>query len=237
MSSTTRPRRAVARRLPGPSRVRLGLHRADRRGGVATESPPSRTRRAERRGDAGGHGRAADHDVRRHHRAGDRDERAHGRGAANLVGLPAGAEQKTAISQIGLAAFGEGVAFYLLQASPPRSWSLAANTAFNGFPVLSSLLGRDDYLPHQFANRGDRLVFWNGIVLLALVAGLLIVAFNATSPPDPALHPRRVRLVHAQPGRNGPPLDRALHSADRRVRDLRRKQSHAVGAVATALSS
>ena len=56
---------------------------------------------------------------------------------------------------------------------------LAANTAFNGFPVLSSLLGRDHYLPHQLSHRGDRLVFSNGIVLLALVASLLIVAFNA----------------------------------------------------------
>ena len=56
---------------------------------------------------------------------------------------------------------------------------LAANTAFNGFPVLSSLLGRDNYLPHQLANRGDRLVFSNGIVLLALVAAALIVAFDA----------------------------------------------------------
>ncbi len=45
--------------------------------------------------------------------------------------------------------------------------------------MLSSLLGRDNYLPHQLANRGDRLVFSNGIVMLALVARLLIVAFNA----------------------------------------------------------
>ena len=56
---------------------------------------------------------------------------------------------------------------------------LAANTAFNGFPVLPSLLGRDGYLPRQLAHRGDRLVFSNGIVLLALVAALLIVAFDA----------------------------------------------------------
>ena len=56
---------------------------------------------------------------------------------------------------------------------------LAANTAFNGFPVLSSLLGRHNYLPHQLANRGDRLVFSNGIALLAGVASLLIVAFDA----------------------------------------------------------
>jgi amino acid transporter len=98
---------------------------------------------------------------------------------ANLIGLPAGAEQRTAISQIGIAAFGETLPFYLLQGFTAAILILAANTAFNGFPVLSSLLGRDNYLPHQLANRGDRLVFSNGIVLLALVAGLLIVAFNA----------------------------------------------------------
>ena len=98
---------------------------------------------------------------------------------ANLIGLPAGAEQRTAISQIGIATFGETLPFYLLQGFTAAILILAANTAFNGFPVLSSLLGRDNYLPHQLANRGDRLVFSNGIVLLALVAGLLIVAFNA----------------------------------------------------------
>jgi hypothetical protein len=98
---------------------------------------------------------------------------------ANLIGLAPGAEQKTALSQIGLASFGESVPFFLLQGFTAAILILAANTAFNGFPVLSSLLGRDQYLPHQLANRGDRLVFSNGIVLLALVAGLLIVAFNA----------------------------------------------------------
>ncbi len=98
---------------------------------------------------------------------------------ANLIGLPAGAEQKTAIAQIGLAAFGDSIPFYLLQGFTAAILILAANTAFNGFPVLSSLLGRDNYLPHQLANRGDRLVFSNGIVLLALVAGLLIIAFDA----------------------------------------------------------
>jgi amino acid transporter len=99
--------------------------------------------------------------------------------AANLIGLPAGEEQRTAISQVGLATFGDSVPFYLLQAFTAAILILAANTAFNGFPVLSSLLGRDNYLPHQLANRGDRLVFSNGIVLLAMVAALLIVAFNA----------------------------------------------------------
>ena len=91
----------------------------------------------------------------------------------------AGAEQKTALSQIGLATFGQSAPFYLLQAFTAAILVLAANTAFNGFPVLASLLGRDKYLPHQLANRGDRLVFSNGIFLLAAVAAVLIVAFDA----------------------------------------------------------
>src|SRR4029450_10245504 len=95
-----------------------------------------------------------------------------------LIGFH-GETQRTALSQIGLATFGDGAAFFHLQGFTAAILVLAANTAFNGFPVLSSLLGRHGYLPHQLANRGDRLVFSNGIVLLALVAGLLIVAFNA----------------------------------------------------------
>ena len=58
---------------------------------------------------------------------------------------------------------------------------LAANTAFNGFPVLASLLGEDGYLPRQFARRGDRLVFSNGIVILALLAIGLLWAFDANT--------------------------------------------------------
>jgi amino acid transporter len=98
---------------------------------------------------------------------------------AGLVGAPAGYEQKTALSQIGLAAFGQTVPFYLLQGFTAAILVLAANTAFNGFPVLASLLGRDNYLPHQLSQRGDRLVFSNGIVLLGAIASALIVAFDA----------------------------------------------------------
>ena len=98
---------------------------------------------------------------------------------SRLVGFPAGQEQRTALSQIGLAVFGSGPAFYLLQACTAAILVLAANTAYNGFPVLASLLARDGHLPRQLARRGDRLVFSNGIVLLAAVAGLLIVAFDA----------------------------------------------------------
>jgi len=103
-----------------------------------------------------------------------------GESAADLVGAPAGYEQKTALSQIGLAAFGAGVPFYLLQAFTAAILVLAANTAFNGFPVLASLLGRHGYLPHQLSHRGDRLVFSNGIVALAALAGILVVAFDAS---------------------------------------------------------
>jgi amino acid transporter len=102
-----------------------------------------------------------------------------GESAADLVGAPAGYAQKTALSQIGLAAFGSTVPFYLLQGFTAAILVLAANTAFNGFPVLASLLGRHNYLPHQLSQRGDRLVFSNGIVLLGAIAAVLIVAFDA----------------------------------------------------------
>jgi hypothetical protein len=58
---------------------------------------------------------------------------------------------------------------------------LAANTAYNGFPILASILGRDGYLPRQFSRRGDRLVFSNGIVILGFFAGLLIWMFDAST--------------------------------------------------------
>ena len=98
---------------------------------------------------------------------------------SNLIGAPAGHVQKTALSQIGLAVFGHGPLFLLLQAFTAAILVLAANTAYNGFPVLASLLSRDGYLPRQLAKRGDRLVFSNGITVLALLSVLLVVAFNA----------------------------------------------------------
>jgi amino acid transporter len=98
---------------------------------------------------------------------------------ALLTGLPDGQAQKTALSQIGLAVFGSGPAFYALQAFTAAILVLAANTAYNGFPVLASLLARDGHLPRQLGRRGDRLVFSNGVVLLAAVAAVLIVVFDA----------------------------------------------------------
>ena len=84
---------------------------------------------------------------------------------------------------------------------------LAANTAFNGFPVLGSILSQDRYLPRQLHTRGDRLAFSNGIVFLAGVAVVLVIGVPGRGhPADPALHRRRVRLVHAEPDRHGPAL-------------------------------
>ena len=98
---------------------------------------------------------------------------------AALVGFPAGEAQRTALSQIALATFGDGAMFFVLQGFTASILVLAANTAFNGFPVLSSLLGRHGFLPRQLAHRGDRLVFSNGILALAGLSAALIVAFNA----------------------------------------------------------
>ncbi|MFI2737172.1 APC family permease [Streptomyces sp. NPDC018711] len=96
------------------------------------------------------------------------------------LGLAPGTPMSTALAQIGRATFGDWhVLFYALQAVTAGVLILAANTAFNGFPMLASVLGRDRYAPRQLIHRGDRLVYSNGIVLLALVAIALIVAFDA----------------------------------------------------------
>lgn len=96
------------------------------------------------------------------------------------LGLAPGTPMSTALAQIGRATFGDWhVLFYALQAVTAGVLILAANTAFNGFPMLASVLGRDRYAPRQLVHRGDRLVYSNGIVLLALAAIALIVAFDA----------------------------------------------------------
>jgi amino acid transporter len=101
---------------------------------------------------------------------------------AIYLGLPPGSHQKTVIAQIGAAVFGgdRTLGFYYLQAVTALILVLAANTAFNGFPVLASILARDGYLPRQLHTRGDRLAFSNGILLLAGFAILLIFAFSAS---------------------------------------------------------
>ena len=73
---------------------------------------------------------------------------------------------------------GKGVLFWVTQLATFAILILAANTAYADFPRLSSIIARDGYLPRQLANRGDRLVFSNGIIFLAVLAGVLIVVFK-----------------------------------------------------------
>ncbi len=97
------------------------------------------------------------------------------------LGLPADYVQQTVIAQLGSAVFGPGsFGFYFLQITTMLVLVLAANTAYNSFPQMASVLGRDGYLPRQLGRRGDRLAFSNGIILLAVFAALLIVAFDAS---------------------------------------------------------
>ncbi len=98
-------------------------------------------------------------------------------------GVPVGADyvQLTVMGQVAHAVF-DGFPFGVVFISVVTGLVLilAANTAFNGFPVLGSILARDDYLPRQLHTRGDRLAFSNGILLLAGSAALLVVIFDAS---------------------------------------------------------
>lgn len=89
-------------------------------------------------------------------------------------------EHESIISQVGRLSFGgENVAYYYLQATTALILVLAANTAFNGFPMLGSLLAKDEFLPRQFAFRGDRLAYSNGIFVLSAIAIALLIWFQA----------------------------------------------------------
>jgi amino acid transporter len=99
---------------------------------------------------------------------------------ADLVGLPEGQPQKTVIVQIAQAVFGSfDIGVLIVSLATALILALAANTAFNGFPVLGSILARDGYLPRQLHTRGDRLSYSNGIIILALAAIVLVIVFQA----------------------------------------------------------
>jgi len=87
-------------------------------------------------------------------------------------------ESVTAFAQMGHQVFGGGALFWVLQLATAAILTLAANTAYAGFPMLSSIIARDGYLARQMANRGDRLVFSNGVIILAAAAAFLIVLFG-----------------------------------------------------------
>lgn len=88
-------------------------------------------------------------------------------------------EHQSVVSQIAEAIFGGGWFFYAVQAATAAILILAANTAYQDFPRLLSILARDRYVPRQFENMGDRLVFSNGIVVLAGLAAMLVWIFDA----------------------------------------------------------
>ena len=97
-----------------------------------------------------------------------------------LIGAPADYHQKTLVAQLADTVFaGFPLGLWLITGVTALILVLAANTAFNGFPVLGSILAQDRYLPRQLHTRGDRLAFSNGILFLAAAAIAFVVAFRA----------------------------------------------------------
>jgi amino acid transporter len=96
------------------------------------------------------------------------------------VGGVVASEERSVVAQVAIAVFGNSsVGFYIVQAFTAAILILAANTAYQDFPRLASILARDRYAPRQFINRGDRLVFSNGVLVLGLLSCLMIYAFDA----------------------------------------------------------
>lgn len=99
----------------------------------------------------------------------------------DLQGHPLNSPQLSVMAQLGIAIFGNGsVLFYVLQAATAAILLLAANTAFNGFPLLTSVLAKDGYAPKALLTRGDRLVYSNGMLSLTLAALGMILVFQAS---------------------------------------------------------
>jgi amino acid transporter len=96
-----------------------------------------------------------------------------------LAVVPQGGE--TILSALARRVLGDGFGYLLVQASTLLILAVAANTSFAGFPRVASVLARDRYLPHQFAHLGDRLVYSNGMIVLAVLTAILIVIFGGDS--------------------------------------------------------
>ncbi|HWI64728.1 MAG TPA: APC family permease [Symbiobacteriaceae bacterium] len=88
---------------------------------------------------------------------------------------------ETVVSQVARHIFGNGVMYYMVQASTALILVLAANTSFADFPRLSGLIAHDGYLPRYLANKGDRLVFSNGILVLGVLAAFLVIGFGGAT--------------------------------------------------------
>ena len=96
--------------------------------------------------------------------------------ASSLETVPV--ESETVVSQIGRQVFGDGALYLALQLATTFILILAANTSFAGFPRLAAIMAHDRYLPRQLTNLGDRLVFANGMLLLAILASALVIIFG-----------------------------------------------------------
>jgi amino acid transporter len=92
---------------------------------------------------------------------------------------PIPSESKTVVAQIAEGVFNGGFLYYGIQVFTAAILILAANTSYQDFPRLASILARDRFLPRQFENRGDRLVFSNGVIVLAVLASILVYVFDA----------------------------------------------------------
>ncbi len=90
-------------------------------------------------------------------------------------------DEETVVSQLAWQIFGGGPSYYYVQVVSMLILILAANTAFADFPRLAFFMARDGYLPRQFGNRGDRLVFSNGVVILAMIAIALVIVFRGST--------------------------------------------------------
>lgn len=98
----------------------------------------------------------------------------------HLVGFDCTSPQPSLMAQVAAATFGTGsIPFFVIQAATACVLLLAANTAFNGFPLLGAVLARDGYAPKAMNTRGDRLVYSNGMILLGAGAVVVLVAFRA----------------------------------------------------------
>jgi len=98
--------------------------------------------------------------------------------ATHISGVTA-SDETSVVAQIAMTVFDKGFMFYVVQAFTAAILVLAANTAYQDFPRLSAILARDRFMPRQFMNRGDRLVFSNGVIVLSLLSCVMIYAFDA----------------------------------------------------------
>ena len=88
-------------------------------------------------------------------------------------------QETSVLGDIAHGVFGGGIGFYVVQVATAAILILAANTAFADFPRLAAILATDHFMPRQLMNRGDRLVFSNGVLILSILASILIVVFDA----------------------------------------------------------